>query len=353
MAIRQSLSASNLRPQPRGYSAGTNCFSRFLSYAGRPALVASATTSEIGAVLVEFINYIIDNEASITCFKTLCAYLIHVKDDFKSLCASCQSSDAYASRWPTRSKKSGYDCFPLQAALDGARLFYKEFESTGRSVLTPGILQNYALHLDFHNPIDVLTWATAWLSCCTGTRAGEILSPLFTREKIDISPHATTLRVFNGKANEWQNAVAFVHEWDPVVKHFGGSFNLTQMLNSVARNRNTPNDAPFFMHNKYILSFKKYSDRLVQLNKLVGIQRGKVGPHSGRIYFATLMFHQGKPEDEIMRRGRWRGVCWKRYARSVLQPKNANAFWLRIGQVSTDLSQCPTTAEFVRGFHYC
>jgi hypothetical protein len=350
---RQESNCHLGRDRPRGYTSGVNSFNRFLQFVdNRCELRPNSTTTEICATLVEYIDYVLENEHNINSFQTLSNYITHIKDDFKRRCANDQSPASYVPRWPATKKMSGYDCFPLQAAVDSAKVFYNEFESTGRTALTPGVLLGYAKFLNLNDPIDRLFWTCAWLTCSAGTRAGELLSTKFTAKHVTINTDVITLRVYNGKAREWQHAVAYASEFAPVADYFGSAFDLHQLMRSVLHSRQAPDDAPFFTHGSYTLTYDKFNDRMKVLNDLLGISPGKLGPHSGRIYRATLMFHQGIPKDVIMARGRWRGVSWKRYARMVLQQHNPQARWIRIGQISTDLRNCPSTPEFARGTHY-
>ena len=159
--------------------------------------------------------------------------------------------------------------------------------------------------------------------------------------------------MYNGKAHETQTAIAHEAEWSKESQYFGEDFDVRRCMERVIEARgDVPITQPFFAIHGHVLSYNKLHKRMTELNQLLNLPKGKFGPHSGRIYRATIMHHQGRTKPEIMKRGRWKGKSWELYTRALLYPTNSNAPWVRVGQIDTDISKCPFTFEFTRSSLY-
>ena len=364
MSTRQTNAVTFGRTTRRGYSAGVHSFARCQNAHGRPELLPIHSSSiDIAAALVDWINYCLINEHKIHCFKTITTYITHIKDAHITLCASNQSHHAYNFVWPTKTR-AGYDCLPLQAALNNAAEFYIEFEGRGRTALTCGIMKLFRPHMDFNNPVDLLSWNAMLLTRAFGVRTNEILPTttnssnwaeriLFTTKNIELHPKSSFLSVFNGKANERQIAVSHSVEWWPEVQYYGNEFDVFNMLNKILLIRgNRPDFFPVLAIGSYTLTYSKFYNRLKQLSTLINFSSGKIGPHSGRIYRATIMHHRKHNKKTIKMRGRWKGKSWEIYTRALLFPRDEFAPWIRLGHIDTDLRDCPIVFECTRSAAY-
>ena len=364
MSSRQSNAVTFSRDTRRGYSAGVNSFARCQNAHHRPDLLPIHSSSiDIAAALVDWINYCLINEHNIHCFKTITTYITHIKDAHITLCASNQSHHAYNFVWPTKSR-AGYDCLPLQSALNNAAEFYIEFEGRGRTALTCGIMKLFRPHMDFNNPVDLLSWNAMLMTRAFGVRSNEILPTttdkckwveriLFTPKNIELHTTSSFLSVFNGKANERQTAISHSPEWLAEVQYYGKEFNVFDMLNEILTIRgDRPEFFPVLVIGSYTLTYSKFYNRMRELSTAINFPGGKIGPHSGRIYRATIMHHRKHNKKTIKMRGRWKGKSWEIYTRALLFPRDEFAPWIRLGQIDTDLRNCPNVFECVRSAEY-
>jgi len=310
---------------------------------------------QVATMLIRWVNHVLIHEEGIHAFSTVETYLTHIKDHHKRKCEEAQTKEAYTFKFPER-VRGVFSCLPLQAAIDNAKEFYIEFEGRGRSALTPGLIVEFLKHMDLSDPLDLLTAGAMVATSNAGVRAGEVLSPEFTPNKISINRDIVTFTVTNDKAGgrKTQTATAFSKEWVPVATHFNtGVLDVYQIMTEIEKAKiGDSTSDPFFSIGGTTLTYARYYGRLRGLSKLVGLPPGKIGPHSGRIYKATLMGHQGQSKAVIKGRGRWVGKSWGRYTRLCIIPMNKDSFWIRLGHIDTDVTKCPNSHEFQRGSFY-